>query len=122
MTNCGNVGWLTIVRAIATIGLTQKPAGRGQRCRSACVPASFQFGGLKRRDPVRTFQVQHGDVAVWGAVSRLAYHGIADLKDGEHARLGSQRINLTCGERFRTDQVRERHPPQPPRSRSATPG
>lgn len=59
------------------------------------LPATFQFGGPKRRDPVRTFLVRHGDVVVWGGVSRLAYHGIAELKAGEHALLGNHRINLT---------------------------
>jgi len=60
------------------------------------LPAIFQFGGLKRRDPVRNFPVRHGDVVVWGGPSRLAYHGVAELKAGEHALLGEQRINLTC--------------------------
>jgi len=59
------------------------------------LPAIFQFGGLKRRDPVRNFPVRHGDVVVWGGPSRLAYHGVAELKAGEHALLGEQRINLT---------------------------
>ena len=57
--------------------------------------ATFQFGGPKRRDPVRKFLVEHGDVVVWGNDSRLAYHGIAKLKDGEHPLLGKVRINLT---------------------------
>jgi alkylated DNA repair protein (DNA oxidative demethylase) len=57
--------------------------------------ATFQFGGPKRRDPVRKFLVRHGDVVVWGNDSRLAYHGIAELKDGEHPLLGKVRINLT---------------------------
>ena len=57
--------------------------------------ATFQFGGPKRRDPVRRFLVRHGDVVVWGNDSRLAYHGIAELKDGEHPLLGKVRINLT---------------------------
>lgn len=57
--------------------------------------ASFQFGGLKRRDPVRKFTVQHGDVAVWGGPSRLCYHGVAELKEGRHELLGRLRINLT---------------------------
>jgi DNA oxidative demethylase len=39
--------------------------------------------------------VRHGDVVVWGGVSRLAYHGIAEVKNGTHELLGSQRINLT---------------------------
>ena len=59
------------------------------------LPATFQFGGPKRRDPVRTFLVRHGDVVVWGGTSRLAYHGLAELKSGEHVLLGNQRINLT---------------------------
>lgn len=59
------------------------------------LPATFQFGGPKRRDPVRRLLVQHGDVVVWGNESRLAYHGVAELKDGEHPLLDSQRINLT---------------------------
>ena len=59
------------------------------------LPATFQFGGLKRRDPVRSFLMRHGDVAVWGGVSRLAHHGVAELKNSEHPLLGNQRINLT---------------------------
>jgi len=59
------------------------------------LPASFQFGGLKRGDPVRKFAVRHGDVAVWGGPSRLYYHGVAKLPDGEHESLGRLRINLT---------------------------
>jgi alkylated DNA repair protein (DNA oxidative demethylase) len=59
------------------------------------LPATFQFGGPKRRDPVWTFLVRHGDVVVWGGTSRLAYHGLAELRNGEHALLGNQRINLT---------------------------
>src|SRR4051794_31964566 len=57
------------------------------------LPATFQFGGPKRRDPVRTFLIRHGDVVVWGGVSRLFYHGVAEIKDGEHALLGNHRIN-----------------------------
>ena len=30
-----------------------------------------------------------------GAATRLAYHGIASLKDGEHPLTGRSRINLT---------------------------
>jgi len=59
------------------------------------LPATFQFGGPKRRDAVRSFVVRHGDVVVWGGVSRLAYHGVAELKLGEHPLLGNHRINLT---------------------------
>src|SRR5215208_597068 len=59
------------------------------------LPATFQFGGHKRGDPVRKFTVRHGDVAVWGGPSRLYYHGVAELKEGEHEFLGRLRINLT---------------------------
>ena len=59
------------------------------------LPAVFLFGGLRRGDrPVR-LRLAHGDVAVWGGASRLAFHGVAPLADGEHPRLGRQRINLT---------------------------
>jgi DNA oxidative demethylase len=59
------------------------------------LPATFQFGGLKRNDPVRRHALRHGDIAVWGGPSRLRYHGVPELKDGVHERLGSMRINLT---------------------------
>jgi DNA oxidative demethylase len=59
------------------------------------LPATFQFGGLKRNDPVRKFGLRHGDVVVWGGPSRLFYHGVTELKDGEHDKLGRMRINLT---------------------------
>lgn len=59
------------------------------------VPARFQFGGLKRSDPMRSFVLRHGDVVVWGGPSRLAYHGVAELKPGEHPVFGNQRVNLT---------------------------
>jgi DNA oxidative demethylase len=59
------------------------------------LPATFLFGGLARRDPVRRLPVRHGDVVVWGGRSRLAYHGVSELKGGEHALFGDRRINLT---------------------------
>ncbi len=59
------------------------------------LPATFQFGGMKRGDPVRKLGMRHGDVAVWGGPSRLCYHGVAELKEGEHELLGRCRINLT---------------------------
>jgi alkylated DNA repair protein (DNA oxidative demethylase) len=59
------------------------------------LPAIFQFGGLKRNDPVKKFALRHGDVAVWGGPSRLCYHGVPELKDGHHDTLGRKRINLT---------------------------
>ena len=59
------------------------------------LPATFQFGGLARKHPVRRFALRHGDVAVWGGPSRLCYHGVSELKDGEHDKVGRMRINLT---------------------------
>jgi DNA oxidative demethylase len=59
------------------------------------LPATFQFGGLKRNDPVKKFALRHGDVAVWGGPSRLSYHGVPELKDGRHETVGRVRINLT---------------------------
>ena len=59
------------------------------------LPAIFLFGGLKRSDRPRRFRVEHADIAVWGGPTRLAFHGVAPLANGEHAVMGQQRINLT---------------------------
>lgn len=60
--------------------------------------AIFLFGGSKRSDRPARYRLEHGDVVVWGGPSRLFFHGVAPLADGEHAVLGRQRVNLT----FRT--------------------
>ena len=57
--------------------------------------AIFLFGGPKRADKPRRYRLEHGDVVVWGGPSRLYFHGVAPLADGEHALMGRQRINLT---------------------------
>ncbi len=59
------------------------------------LPATFQFGGERRSDPVRKIALRHGDVVVWGGPSRLYHHGVLALKAGEHPRLGRLRLNLT---------------------------
>ena len=59
------------------------------------LPAVFQFGGLRRNDPTQRVPLAHGDVVVWGGPSRLRYHGVLPVKDGDHPLLGRQRINLT---------------------------
>jgi DNA oxidative demethylase len=59
------------------------------------LPAIFLWGGIKRSDKPQRFRLQHGDIAVWGGPSRLFFHGVAPLADGEHAVLGRQRVNLT---------------------------
>jgi alkylated DNA repair protein (DNA oxidative demethylase) len=59
------------------------------------LPATFLFGGLKRSDKTQRYRLTHGDVVVWGGPSRLFYHGVAPLAEGEHPLLKRQRINLT---------------------------
>jgi len=59
------------------------------------LPAVFLFGTLRRGDRPARYRLVHGDVAVWGGAARLAYHGVAPLAEGDHPRLGRQRINLT---------------------------
>ncbi len=43
-------------------------------------------------------RLESGDVAVWGGPTRLAYHGVAPLADGDDPLTGHCRYNLT----FRT--------------------
>lgn len=59
------------------------------------LPAVFLFGGPSRSDPAQRVPLAHGDVVVWGGPARLAFHGVMPLKDGEHPKLGRQRLNLT---------------------------
>jgi alkylated DNA repair protein (DNA oxidative demethylase) len=59
------------------------------------LPAIFLFGGLKRSDKPQRYRLEHGDIVVWGGPSRLFFHGVAPLADGEHKILGGLRINLT---------------------------
>lgn len=59
------------------------------------LPAVFAWGGLERGDPVRRVPLQHGDVAVWGGPSRLRFHGVLALRDGQHPFAGEHRINIT---------------------------
>lgn len=59
------------------------------------LPAIFLFGTTTRSEPAARYRLLHGDVAVWGGPSRLAYHGVAPLADGDHGGLGRRRINLT---------------------------
>ncbi|MGA7325401.1 MAG: DNA oxidative demethylase AlkB [Rhodomicrobium sp.] len=59
------------------------------------LPAKFLFGGMERSAPVRRIMLHHGDTVVWGGPSRLAFHGIDTLKDGNHPATGHCRINLT---------------------------
>jgi DNA oxidative demethylase len=59
------------------------------------LPATFLWGGLKRADKTVRYRLEHGDVVVWGGPSRLVFHGVAPLADGEHVLLGRRRVNLT---------------------------
>lgn len=59
------------------------------------LPAIFLFGGMRRADRPQRVRLAHGDVVVWGGPSRLAFHGVAPLTDGDHPLLGRLRINLT---------------------------
>ncbi|WEQ53399.1 DNA oxidative demethylase AlkB [Komagataeibacter oboediens] len=59
------------------------------------LPAIFQWGGLRRTDPLRRVPLRHGDVVVWGGPSRLVFHGVAALRAGDHAVTGPCRYNLT---------------------------
>ena len=59
------------------------------------LPAAFLFGTPSRKDRPQRLRLVHGDVVVWGGPSRLAYHGVTALADGEHALLGRRRLNLT---------------------------
>lgn len=66
------------------------------------LPAVFLFGTTLRKDRPQRYRLAHGDVVVWGGPSRLAYHGVLPLADGDHALLGRRRINLT----FRSPRIR----------------
>ena len=57
--------------------------------------AVFLFGGHQRSDKTQKISLFHGDVAVWGGVDRLRFHGVLPIKEGVHPRMGPQRINLT---------------------------
>ena len=59
------------------------------------LPAVFLFGGPRRADRPHRLPLVHGDVVVWGGPSRLVFHGVAPLAEGEHEHLGAQRVNLT---------------------------
>ena len=59
------------------------------------LPATFLFGGEKRTDKTERILLTHGDVIVWGGKSRLRFHGVLPVADGEHEGVGRYRINLT---------------------------
>jgi alkylated DNA repair protein (DNA oxidative demethylase) len=59
------------------------------------LPAKFLFGGLTRAERPQRLRLQNGDVVVWGGPSRLAFHGVDMLADGDHPLTGRCRLNLT---------------------------
>lgn len=59
------------------------------------LPAIFQWGGLRRSDPIQKIMLTHGDVVVWGGVDRLRYHGVGAIKTGNHPLTHARRINIT---------------------------
>jgi DNA oxidative demethylase len=59
------------------------------------LPATFQFGGIKRSERARRVPLRHGDVVVWGGPARLYHHGVLALEAGVHEVIGAARLNLT---------------------------
>jgi alkylated DNA repair protein (DNA oxidative demethylase) len=59
------------------------------------LPAVFLWGGHQRTGSPERYRLVHGDVVVWGGPSRLRFHGVLPLADGEHALVGRRRINVT---------------------------
>jgi DNA oxidative demethylase len=59
------------------------------------LPAVFLFGGLQRTGKTQRYRLAHGDVVVWGGPSRLAFHGVLPVADGDHALVGRRRVNVT---------------------------
>ena len=59
--------------------------------------ARFLFGGLRRRDPMDTIQLESGDAFVFGGPARLRYHGVSRIVPGTAPQeLGIDgRFNLT---------------------------
>ena len=59
------------------------------------LPAIFLFGGSERTDKPVRMRLESGDVVVWGGPSRLRFHGVDTLAEGEHELTGKCRYNLT---------------------------
>lgn len=56
----------------------------------------FQFGGIKRTDPITDHRLKSGDCVVWGGDLRLAYHGVKKVIAGSCNLLpNGGRYNLT---------------------------
>lgn len=59
------------------------------------IAATFLWGGAERGDRAARVPLFHGDVAVWGGVDRLRFHGIAPVREAHHPLTGGTRINFT---------------------------
>ena len=59
------------------------------------LPIRFKIGGPHRGGPTKAVTLSNGDVLVFGGVSRLAYHGVGKLREGDHPLSGRYRFNLT---------------------------
>ncbi|MPT48803.1 MAG: DNA oxidative demethylase AlkB [Sphingobium sp.] len=59
------------------------------------LPATFLWGGLERSIRPSRYRLVHGDVVVWGGPSRMIFHGVDELKNGDHPATGALRYNLT---------------------------
>jgi alkylated DNA repair protein (DNA oxidative demethylase) len=55
----------------------------------------FLLGGFERTDKPMRILLEHGDVIVWGGPSRMRFHGVKQLKPGDHPITGPYRYNLT---------------------------
>ena len=59
------------------------------------IPAQFLWGGATRGERALRVPLFHGDVAVWGGVDRLRFHGVAPIQPDLHPLTGAERINFT---------------------------
>jgi alkylated DNA repair protein (DNA oxidative demethylase) len=59
------------------------------------LPATFLWAGDHRSDRLTRHRLVHGDIVIWGGPSRMVFHGIDELRDGNHPATGAVRYNLT---------------------------
>ncbi|MFT6732850.1 MAG: alkylated DNA repair protein (DNA oxidative demethylase) [Polaribacter sp.] len=59
------------------------------------LPAVFQIFGNQRSKKILDYELQDGDVMVWGRSARMVYHGVKSLNANRLDPKASQRINLT---------------------------
>ena len=59
------------------------------------LPATFLWGGASRSDRPRRVRLESGDIAVWGGPTRMNFHGVDVIAEGEDPLTGRCRYNLT---------------------------